>query len=122
MAFSPTNQPARQGQAPAVDGKTKRRSKLLGGVNGRAVGEAVAVAAILAIVAFWQGDVLSSKIDMSLDDAGLWPADGLIALALAGFCAFSKRVKPINKIRFVPGLAVYGFNSIYGAREAAGLI
>lgn len=123
MAFSPTNQPARQGQsAPAEsDSKGKRRSKLLGGVNGRAVGEAVLVSALAAILAFWQGDVLSAKIDMFLDDAKLWPADGLIAVVLAGYLALTKRVKPINKIRFVPALGVYGFNAIYGARVAAGL-
>lgn len=116
-------QPAANGQnLPATQDGPRRRSKLLGGVNARAVGEAVLASALLSVLAFWQGDLLSAKLDIFLDDGRLWPADGLLALIAAGFVAMSKKVKPINKIRVVPALGVYGFNSIYGARVSAGLI
>ena len=104
------------------DEPPRRRSRLLGGVNPRAIAEATLVAALLAVVAFWQGDTLSSKLDMYLDDAKAWPVDGVLAAILAGFIALSKKVKPIHKIRFVAPLAVYAGNTIYSARERAGLI
>lgn len=122
MAFSSSNQPARRADTSEATAPAKRRSNLLGNVNARAVGEAVLVSALLSVVAFWQGDLVSSKLDMFLDDAHAWPVDGVVAILLGGFLALTKRVKPINKIRFVPGLVVYGFNSIYAARESAGLI
>lgn len=122
MAFSKDNQPARVPQGSNETPAPKRRSKLLGNINARAVGEAVLVSALLSVVAFWQGDLVSSKLDMFLDDGRAWPVDGVVAILLGGFLALTKKVKPINKIRFVPGLMVYGFNSIYAAREAAGLM
>lgn len=122
MAFSKDNQPARTGNSEtALAVPSKRKSKLLGGLTARSGGEAVIVAAVLAVVAFWQGDLLSGSLDMYMDDGKAWPVDGVLAVLTGIYCAFSKRVKLVNKIRFVPGLVVYGANSIYSAREAAGL-
>ncbi len=104
-----------------VDAQPRRRSRLLGGIPPRAVGEAVLVAALLAVVAFWQGDVVSARMGMFLDDARAWPVDGVLALLAAGFIAMSKKIKGIHKIRFVAPLAVYGGNAIWSARERAGL-
>ncbi|MBL8974814.1 MAG: hypothetical protein JNK56_29730 [Myxococcales bacterium] len=126
MAFSPTNQPAQKGQnLPARqdgDAKPKRRSRLLGGVNARAASEAIMVAAVLAIAAFWKGDEASAYLDMYIDDGRLWPVDGLLAGAGAGLLMVSKRVKLKHKIQLVPALAVYAFNAIWSARENAGAV
>lgn len=118
MAFEkkqPSNLPA------TVEDKPRRRSRLLGGIPARAVGEAVLVASLLAVLAFWQGDVVSERMGMYLDEQKAWPVDGVLALLAVGFVAMSKKIKGIHKIRFVVPMAVYGGTAIYAARERAGL-
>lgn len=122
MAFekkNPANLPATtSGDASS---SPRRRSRLLGGIPARAVGEAVLVASLLAVAAFWQGDAISERAGMYLDDAKAWPVDGIVAGLGAIYLAMSKRFKGIHKIRFVVPLAVYAGNAIYSARERAGL-
>lgn len=123
MPFKPkpsSNLPATVGGA-TVEAQPRRRSRLLGGIPPRAVGEAVLVAAVLAVAAFWQGDVISERMGMYLDTAKAWPVDGVFAVLAAVALALTKKLKGIHKIRFVVPLAVYGGSAIYSARERAGL-
>jgi len=118
MPFEKKNNLPARTDAPE---KPRKRSRLLGGINARAVGEAVLVAAVLSVMAFWQGDLVSQKLNVYLDAGKAWPVDGVLAILAAAFIALSKKVKAIHKIRFVAPLAVYGGNAIYTARERAGL-